>query len=73
MTSLNIARLLKHIYELEIILRNNDIDVLAINETRMKSSIPMDLISLLGYDWVSKDRNKSGGVFGFFIRDTINL
>ena len=71
--NLNIASLLKHIDELRIIMRNNDIDVLAINGTRMDSSIPINLISLLGYNWVSKDRNRSGGGIGFFIRNTIDF
>ena len=52
-------------------MRNNDIHVLAINETRMDSSIPINLISLSGYNWVSKDRNRSGG--GFFVRNTIDF
>ncbi len=54
-------------------MHNNDIDVLAINETRMDSTIPIELISLSGYTWVSKDRNRSVGGVGFFIRDTINF
>jgi exonuclease III len=33
--SLNIASLSKHIDELRIVMSNNDIDVLAINESRM--------------------------------------
>jgi hypothetical protein len=36
MASLNIASLLKHIDELRLVMHNNDIDVLAINETRNK-------------------------------------
>ena len=54
-------------------MRNNDIYVLAINETRMDSSIPINLISLSGYNWVSKNRNRSGGGVGFFIRNTIDF
>ena len=54
MASLNIASLLKHIDELRVVMHNNDIDVLAINETRMDSTIPIELISLSGYTWVSK-------------------
>ncbi len=30
-------------------MRNNDIDVLAINETRMDGTMPIELISLSGY------------------------
>ena len=48
MASLNIASLLKHIDELRVVMHNNDIDVLAINETRMDSTIPIELISLSG-------------------------
>ena len=47
--------------------------MLAINETRMDSSIPINLISLSGYNWVSKDGNRSGGGVGFFIRNTIDF
>ncbi len=73
MTNLNFASLPKHIDELRVIMHNNDIDVLTINETRMDSTIPIELISLSGYTWVSKDRNRSGGGVVFFIRDTINF
>jgi hypothetical protein len=53
---------------------NNDIDVLAINESRMDSTIPDDVILVYGYSWVGKHRNRSGGggSVGLFIRDTIN-
>ena len=40
---------------------NNDIDVLAINESRMDSTIPDDVILVYGYSWVGKHRNISGG------------
>jgi hypothetical protein len=39
MASLNITSLLKHLDELKILLNDNPIDVLAINETRLDSSI----------------------------------
>ena len=32
---------------------------IAINETGRDSSIPIDLISSSGYNWVSKDENRS--------------
>jgi exonuclease III len=47
--SLNIASLPKHIDELRIVMSNNDIDVLANNESRMDSTIPDDVISVYGY------------------------
>ena len=68
-----IASLPKHIDELRIVMSNNEIDdVLAINESRMDSTITNGMISIYGYSWVGKHRNRSGGGVGFFIRDTIN-
>ena len=59
--SLNIASLPKHIDELRIVMSNNEIDVLAINESRMDSTITNDMILIYGYSWVGKHRNRSGG------------
>ena len=53
---------------------NQQLDIsLAINETKMDSDVPLDLISLEGYTWVSKNRNRSGGGVGFYIRNSINF
>ena len=52
---------------------NQQLDILAINETKMDSDVPLDLISLEGYTWVSKNRNRSGGGCGFYIRNSINF
>ena len=49
------------------------IDILAINETKLDSNIPMDLISLEGYNWVSMNRNRFGGGVGFYIGSTIDF
>ena len=64
----NIVTLPKHIDELRIITRKKDIDVLAINKTRMDGTIHIE-----GYEWVSKNRNRSGGGIGFFIKNTVNF
>ena len=47
--SLNIASLPKHIDELRIVMSNDEIDVLAVNESRMGSTVPNDMISIYGY------------------------
>ena len=65
--SLNIPSLRKHIDELRTVISNNEIDVLAINESRMDSTITNDMISIYDYSWVGKHRNRSGGGVGFFI------
>ena len=49
------------------------IDILGINETKLDSSVFQHLISLEGYTWVSRDRNRFGGGVGFYIRNSINF
>ena len=71
--SLNITSLPKHIDELRIAMKNNEIDVLAINESRMDNSIAPEMVTVHGYKWVSKDRNRFGGGVGFYVRNTINF
>ena len=71
--SLNINSLLKHIDELRVCVSKQQIDILAINETKLDSNIPMDLISLEGYNWLSMNRNRFGGGVGFYIRSTIDF
>jgi exonuclease III len=56
---------------LRVAMKNNKIDVLVINESRMDNSIAPKLITINGYNWVSKDRNRFGGGVGFYIRNTI--
>ena len=53
-------------------MNNKKIHVLAINETRLDNSIPIQLITVQGYSWIYKHRNRSGGGVGFYIKDSIN-
>jgi hypothetical protein len=53
--SLNIASLPKHIDELRVCMNAKEIDVLAINETRMDDSVPIESIAIQGYNWISKN------------------
>jgi hypothetical protein len=54
---------------------DNKLDVLALNETRLDSSISDDLMSIEGYDILRSDRKRNGGgkVINSFISMTINL
>ena len=54
-------------------MHNQELDVLRINETRLDSDVPVDLISIDGYTWIAKNRNRSGGGVGFYIRNSINF
>ena len=71
--NLNINSLFQHIDELRINMADQIIDILGINETKLDSSVPQYLISLEGYTWVSRDRNRFGGGVGFYIRNSINF
>ena len=71
--NLNINSLFKRTDELRINMADQIIDILGINETKLDSSVPQHLISLEGYTWVSRDRNRFGGGVGFYIRNTINF
>ena len=71
--NLNINSLFKHIDELRINMADQIIDILGINETELDSSVPQHLISLEGYTWVSRDRNRFGGGVGFYIKNSINF
>ena len=48
------------------------LDVLALNETRLDSSISDDLVSIEGYDILRSDRNRNGGGVCIYVRCYIN-
>ena len=75
MDSVIITTLLKHIDELRIFLNDQNIDVLAINETRLNESISDQDVKVQGYDIVRCDRSTNGRFGGgvcFYIRSKIN-
>ena len=76
LASLNITSLVKHIDELRIYLSNNVIDVLAINETRLDSTVGDNEVHIPGYEIVRRDRDSNGRFGGgvcFYIRSCINF
>ena len=61
MTCLNINSLVSHIDDLRIFMsQSKGIDILAINETKLDSSIKDNEVHLPGYDVVRKDREING-------------
>lgn len=60
MASLNIISLLKHIDELRVFLNDKNIDVLAINGTRLNESIFDQEVKVQGYDIIRRDRSTNG-------------
>ena len=71
--SLNIVSLPKHIDELRLLMCDQNLDVIAINETRLSSSIDNSCIHIPGYDIVRRGRNRLGGGVCIYVRSSINF
>ena len=72
MAMLNVASLVKHLDEIRLILLDRNLDVLAINETRLDSTISDGLVSIDGYNVLRADRDRNGGGVCIYIRCQIN-
>ena len=70
--SINLSSLYKHIDQLRIYMLPKIVDILAINETRLDSTIQNGVVSIPGYTLERKDRSRSGGGVALYIRDSIN-
>ena len=71
--ALNIASLVRHIDELKMVMSSQTLDILAINETRLDSTIPDKDISIIGYNVIRKDRNRHGGGVLLYVKETWNF
>ena len=71
---MNINKLTTHIDELRVYLASNDIDVLAINETKLNESNTNNEVNIPAYDIVRRDRtvNGGGGVC-FYVKQSIHF
>ena len=72
----NITSLVKHIDELRVFLASNEIDVLAINETRLDATISDNEVHIHGYEIVRRDRKLSGRLGGdvcIYVRNSMNF
>ena len=69
--SLNAPSLLKHKVEIEMLLRENEIDILALNETTICDIVSDSLISIDGYNHERCNRNRHGGGVLVYIKNTI--
>ena len=70
--SINVASLLLHIEELRVIMADQSFDLLAINETRLDSTITDNLVHIDGYSVPRKDRNRKGGGVCIYLRSNIS-
>ena len=72
MAMLNVASLIKHLDEIRLLLYDKKLDVRALNETRLDSSISDELVAVDGYDLIRADRNRNGGGVCMYIRCHVN-
>ena len=72
MVSLNIASLPLHIDEFRTWLDNKNIDVIALNETRLDNTLSTNQLKINNYELVRKDRNRYGGGVCIYIKSHIN-
>ena len=70
MALLNIGSLPKHVEELRISKLFSNLDLFALNETRLDNTISYGLVNISGYDIVRKDRSRQGG--GVYLCASIN-
>ena len=63
--------MLKHKVEIEMLLRENKIDILALNEAKISETVCHSLIIIEGYNHECYDRNSHGGEVLVYMKDTI--
>ena len=71
--SLNAPSLRKHKDEIEVLMRENKIDILALNETKLNSKTEEEQVSIPGYTVLRCDRNSHGSGVAIYLRDTLNF
>ena len=69
--SFNIVSLRRHIHELEIILREYNIEILTLNETRLEPLIGDNEFDIPGYEICRNDRIKNGGGVAVYVKDEL--
>ncbi len=69
--NLNVNSLTRHVDDIRIMLTNYPFDILAINETKLDSSISDSEIYINGYIIIRKDRNRNGGRIAIYIKNNI--
>ena len=69
---MNINSLLLKIDQVSVLLSDLNIDILCLDETKLDSTISDNLVSIEGYTFIRKDRNRKEGVVGIYIRDGIS-
>ena len=71
---LNVVSLVKNFEEIKLFSDiNNEVDVLALNETRLDETIFDSEISIPMYHLIRKDRNRHGVGVAIYLKNTLNI
>ena len=71
MASLKINGLRTHLDELKLLMNDLDIDILALNETKVDSSMHQQITEISDYSQLSLDRSRFGGGVSIYVRNSI--
>ena len=69
--SLNVNGLCSHLDEVQLLINNLGIHILALNETKLDPNYPKELTSIAGYQQERLERTCNGGGVSIYIRDSI--
>ena len=70
---LDIGSLVKHIDQLRINIKNQTVDILAINETRLDDTINDSEIEISNYTLTRRDRSRHSGGVAIYVRNPIQF
>ena len=68
--SLNVNGLRSHLDEVQLLVRNLGIHILALNETKLDRSVPKEVTDIRGYQQFRLDRTCNGGGVSVYVRDS---
>ena len=69
---LNIVSLRKHRRKLEIVLKDNDIDIIGLSETRLDETVRDSDVNINGYNIYRNDRNTNGGGVAIYVKESLS-
>ena len=69
--SLNVNGLRSHLDEVQLLINNVGIHILALNETKLDPNYPIELTSVAGYQQERLERTCNGGGVSIYVRDSI--
>ena len=69
--SLNVNGLRRNLDEIQVLIKNLGLHILALNETKLDPNFPKELTSIAGYQQERLERTCNGGGVSIYVRDSI--